>query len=58
MALPALPVPQASGFRTHEAESTGKNPTQYIYIPEAEFLEVIGIKVSRVFLPAIHSHLY
>jgi hypothetical protein len=25
---------------------------------EAEFLDVIGIKVFRVFLLAIHSHLY
>jgi hypothetical protein len=34
----------------------------YIYIPgictEAEFLDVIQTKVSRVFLLAIHSHLY
>jgi hypothetical protein len=27
-------------------------------IPEAEFLDVIGTKVLRVFLLAIHSHLY
>jgi hypothetical protein len=26
--------------------------------PEAEFLDVIGTKVLRVFLLAIHSHLY
>jgi hypothetical protein len=26
--------------------------------PEAEFLYLIGTKVLRVFLPAIHSHLY
>jgi hypothetical protein len=26
--------------------------------PEAEFLDVIGTKVFRVFLLAIHSHLY
>jgi hypothetical protein len=26
--------------------------------PEAEFLDVIGTKVSRVFLLAINSHLY
>jgi hypothetical protein len=25
---------------------------------EAEFLDVVGIKVLRVFLLAIHSHLY
>jgi hypothetical protein len=28
------------------------------YCPEAEFLEVIGAKVSRVFLLAIHSQLF
>jgi hypothetical protein len=28
------------------------------YIPEAEFLDVIETKVLRVFLLAIHSHLY
>jgi hypothetical protein len=27
-------------------------------IPEAEFLDVIGTKVLRVFLLAIHSHLF
>jgi hypothetical protein len=27
-------------------------------IPEAEFLDIIGIKCSSVFLLAIHSHLY
>ncbi len=27
-------------------------------IPEAEFLDVVGTKVFRVFLLAIHSHLY
>jgi hypothetical protein len=27
-------------------------------MPEAEFLDVIGTKVLRVFLLAIHSHLY
>ncbi len=27
-------------------------------VPEAEFLNVIGTKVSRVLLVAIHSHLY
>jgi hypothetical protein len=26
--------------------------------PDAEFLDVIGTKVLRVFLLAIHSHLY
>ncbi len=26
--------------------------------PEAEFLDVIGTKVFRVFLPAFHRHLY
>jgi hypothetical protein len=26
--------------------------------PEAEFLDVIGTKISRVFLLAFHSHLY
>jgi hypothetical protein len=28
------------------------------HFPEAEFLDIIGKKVSRVFLLAIHSHLY
>jgi hypothetical protein len=33
--------------------------TFYIWrSPEAEFLNVIGTKVLRVFLHAIHSHLY
>ncbi len=26
--------------------------------PEAEFLDVVGTKVLKVFLLAIHSHLY
>ncbi len=26
--------------------------------PEAEFLDVIGTKILRIFLLAIHSHLY
>ena len=26
--------------------------------PEAEFLDIIGTKVFRVFLLAIHSHIY
>ncbi len=30
----------------------------YMFSAEAEFLNVIGIKVLRVFLLAIHSHLY
>jgi len=30
----------------------------YCFYPEAEFLDVIGTKVLRVFLIAIHSHLY
>jgi hypothetical protein len=29
-----------------------------VNIEEAEFLDVIGTKVLRVFLLAIHSHLY
>jgi hypothetical protein len=28
------------------------------FSPEAEFLDAIGTKVFRVFLLAIHSHLY
>jgi hypothetical protein len=32
--------------------------TVYIAINEAEFVEVIRAKVFRVFLLAIHSHLY
>jgi hypothetical protein len=31
---------------------------QYSSIPEAEFLNIIGTKVLRVLLLAIHSHLY
>jgi hypothetical protein len=28
------------------------------FLPEAEFLDAIGTKILRVFLLAIHSHLY
>ncbi len=31
---------------------------QTVFVPEAEFLEVIGTKVLRVFLLAFHSRLY
>jgi hypothetical protein len=32
--------------------------TKYLVCPEAEFLDVIGTKSLKVFLLAIHSHLY
>jgi hypothetical protein len=34
------------------------SPPNNFFCPEAEFLNVIGTKVLRVFLLAIHSHLY
>ncbi len=33
-------------------------PSELVSIPEAEFLDVIGTKVLRVFLLGIHSQLY
>ncbi len=34
------------------------SPGQRWVHPEAKFFDLIGTKVLRVFLPAIHSHLY
>ncbi len=37
--------------------SNGRN-VQFLYLPESEFLDVTRTKVFRVFLLAIHRHLY
>ncbi len=50
------------GRRHRPGKTAGKDVTFPAYLipapPEAKFLYVIGTKVLRVFLLAIHSHLY
>jgi hypothetical protein len=44
--------------RANRAKHTGNGETNLLSFPEAEFLDVFGTKAVRVFLLAIHSHLY
>ncbi len=65
---PAAPAAQGTGSGRRRdpprpagtaQTSTGSSECQpFITLPEAKFLDVIGTKVLRVFLLAIHSHLY
>ncbi len=52
----------SQGIVTGGALHTWKIWTKFVrtleLIPEAEFLDLLGTKVLRVFLLAIHSHLY
>jgi hypothetical protein len=53
---PFLSVHEQRGL--DEKENLLRREKQGAQLPEAAFLDVIGTKVLRVFLLAIHSHLY
>jgi hypothetical protein len=50
--------PQPAAIREVNATAKSENISSFGFYPEAEFLDVIGTKVLRVFLLAIHSYLY